>query len=33
MKVLTDVLFFVLAVSLVPLLFTVGEFMKEFLKG
>jgi len=33
MKVLIDVLFFVLAVSLVPLLFVVGEFMKEFLKG
>ncbi len=33
MKVLIDVLLFVLAVSLVPLLFIVGEFMKEFLKG
>jgi len=33
MKILIDVLFFVLAASLVPLLFVVEEFIKEFLKG
>jgi len=32
MKILIDVLFFVLTASLIPLLFVVGEFMKEFLK-
>jgi len=33
MKVLVDVLFFLLVVSLAPLLFVVEEFVREFFKG
>ncbi len=33
MKILMDVLFVVLAASLIPLLFVVEEFVREFFRG